>query len=81
MKKHNIIKVVLVTILILWILTWILPAAYYSSEYVDQGRTQMGLFNLFSYPITSLSYFGYVTISLSGYPSFTVTSVISVGYR
>jgi len=62
MKKHNTLKVVLITILVLMLLTWILPAAYYSSGYVDQGRIQMGLFDLFSYPLTSLSYFGYLAL-------------------
>lgn len=62
MKKHNTLKVVLITILVLVLLTWILPAAYYSSGYVDQGRVQMGLFDLFSYPVTSLSYFGYLAL-------------------
>ena len=60
MKKHNTVKVVLITMLLLLVLTWILPAAYYSGEYVDQGRVQMGLFDLFNYPLTSLSYFGYI---------------------
>jgi len=60
MKKHNIIKVVLITMLVFLLLSWILPAAYYSGQYVDQGRVQMGLFDLFNYPLTALSYFGYV---------------------
>lgn len=62
MKKHNAFKVVLITILVFMLLTWILPAAYYSSGYVDQGRVQMGLFDLFNYPVTALSYFGYVAL-------------------
>ncbi len=62
MKKYNIIKVVLVTILILVFLTWLLPAASFSSEYTEQGRIQMGLFDLFNYPITALSYFGYISL-------------------
>jgi uncharacterized ion transporter superfamily protein YfcC len=60
MKKHNTIKVVLITMLVFLLLSWILPAAYYSGQYVDQGRVQMGLFDLFNYPITALSYFGYI---------------------
>lgn len=60
MKKHNTIKVVLITMLVFLLLTWILPAAYYSGQYVDQGRVQMGLFDLFNYPVTSLGYFGYI---------------------
>lgn len=62
MKKHNSFKVVLITILVFMLLTWILPAAYYSSGYVDQGRVQMGLFDLFNYPITTISYFGYIAL-------------------
>ena len=60
MKKHNASKVVLITILVFLLLTWIIPAAYYSGEYVDQGRVQMGLFDLFNYPLTAVAYFGYI---------------------
>ena len=62
MKKHNTVKVVLITLLVILLLSWILPAAYYSSGYVDQGRVQMGLFDLFAYPTTTLSYFGYIAL-------------------
>lgn len=58
--KNNALKVVLVTIFALCVLAWILPAAYYSGEYIDQGRTQIGLFDVFNYSLTSLSYFGYI---------------------
>ena len=64
MKKHNTIKVVLITILVLLLLTWIIPAAYYSGQVVDQGRVQMGLFDLFNYPLTAISYFGYIGLFL-----------------
>ncbi len=60
MKKHSTIKVVLITILVFLLLSWILPAAYYSGQYIDQGRVQMGLYELFNYPLTSISYFGYI---------------------
>ena len=62
MKKHNTVKVVLITLLVFLLLSWILPAAYYSSGYVEQGRVQMGLFDLFSYPTTAISYFGYIAL-------------------
>lgn len=62
MKRHNTIKVVLVTLLVFMLLSWILPAAYFSGSYADQGRVQMGLFDLFSYPTTAISYFGYIAI-------------------
>ena len=64
MKKHNTVKVVLMVLLLFLVLSWILPAAYYSSQYVDQGRVQMGLFDLVNYPFTSLSYFGYIALFL-----------------
>ena len=60
MRKHNTIKVVLLTMLVFLLLSWIFPAAYYSGQYYDQGRIQMGLYDLFNYPMTSLSYFGYI---------------------
>ena len=62
MKKHNTVKVVLITILVLALLTWILPAAYFSGEFVKQGRVQVGLFDLFNYPVVALSYFGYIAL-------------------
>ena len=58
MKKHNTFKVVLITLFVIMLLTWILPAADYSGSYDDQGRIQMGLFDLFNYPVTAISYFG-----------------------
>ncbi len=62
MKKHNAIKAVLITLLLFMVLTWIFPAAYFSGEYAEQGRVQMGLFDLFNYPLTSISYFGYIVL-------------------
>ena len=60
--KNNTLKVVLVTTFALCVLAWILPAAYYSGEYIDQGRVQIGLFDVFNYSLTSLSYFGYISL-------------------
>ncbi len=62
MKKHSVIKVVLITILVMLLLTWVFPSAVFSSAYTDQGRMQMGLFDLFNYPLTALSYFGYIAL-------------------
>ena len=61
-KRHNIVKVVFVTLLVFLLLSWILPAAYFQAEYVEQGRIQMGLFDIFNYPITAISYFGYIAV-------------------
>lgn len=62
MKKHNSVKVILITIMVLAVLTWIIPAAYFQTELVEEGRLRMGLFDLFNYPITALSYFGYIAL-------------------
>ena len=64
MKKHNALKVVLVSLIVLLVLSWIFPAAYFSSEFMDQGRVQMGLFDFFEYPLTAISYFGYIPMYL-----------------
>lgn len=59
MKKHNLFKVVGITILVAVILTWVLPVSYYSYGIVSDGtRSQIGLANLFSYPAIALQYFG-----------------------
>ena len=62
MKKHNTLKVVLITLLVFLVLSWIFPAAYFSSEYVDQGRVQMGLSDGFNYFMTAVSYFGHYAL-------------------
>lgn len=62
MKKHNGFKIVLISILVLLLLTWLLPAAVYQGSYVEQGRVQMGLFDLFSYPVATVAYFGYIAV-------------------
>ena len=64
MKKHNTLKVVLITLCAFLVCSWIFTSAYYSGGYVDQGRVQMGLFDIFSYPTTALSYFGYIALYL-----------------
>ncbi len=62
MKKNNHFKIVLITILLLFLLSWILPVAIYSGGYAEQGRVQMGLFDLLMYPVASVSYFGYIAV-------------------
>ena len=63
MKKHNTLKVVLITTGILFLCTWIFKAAYLQGNaYVESDRMQMGLFDLFNYQITSLQYFGYIAL-------------------
>ena len=62
MKKHNILKVVIITLLLFALLTWILPCATYQTEYTELGRYQVGIFDILSYQSTVLGYFGYVAL-------------------
>ena len=48
MKKHNALKVSLITLSVFVLLTWILPAATYQSSYQEIGRSQVGIFDLLS---------------------------------
>lgn len=62
MKKHNLFKVVGIAILVTVLLTWILPTTYYQYEIKTGARSQVGLFDLFSYPSVVLSYFGNIAL-------------------
>ena len=62
MKKHNTFKVVLGTLLVFAILSWIIPAAVFQGALQDQGRVQVGLFDVFNYSLTSMSYFGHYAL-------------------
>lgn len=62
MKKYKALKVVIITLLVFALLTWILPCATYQTEYTDLGRYQVGIFDLLSYQSTVLGYFGYVAV-------------------
>ena len=62
MKKHNTLKVVIITLLLFALLTWILPCATYQTEYTELGRYQVGIFDILSYQSTVLGYFGYVAL-------------------
>lgn len=62
MKKHKVLKVAIITLLICALLTWIIPCATYQMEYSEIGRYQVGLFDILSYQSTVLGYFGYVAL-------------------
>ncbi len=62
MKKHNILKVVLLTILVVVICTWIIPSAQFQATLTVGERLQAGFFDFFSYPMVALQYFGNVLL-------------------
>ncbi len=81
MKRNNGLKVVLIAMVVLMILTWIIPAAYFQESFVDQGRVQMGLFDLFNYPITTLSYFGFIAMYMLAIGGFYAVLNKTKAYR
>ena len=66
MKKYSTLLVVVITILIVALLTWILPITYLQGELTEAERVQAGIFNVFSYPGFTFYNFIYVFLYLIG---------------
>ena len=62
MKKNNTLKVLLITILFTYLLTWIFPISYYSGGLYTDVRYPAGLFDIFNYPTLTLYYFGQIAV-------------------
>lgn len=64
MKKHNLFKVVMITIVIAVLLSWIFPVTYYNANYglVEEARDQIGIFSLMSYVGIAIQYFSHIGI-------------------
>jgi len=65
MKRHNLFKVVMISILVAVILSWVLPIVYYSasSGLVDEGtRDQIGIFAIMNYVGIAIQYFSHIGI-------------------
>ena len=62
MKKHNLFKVVLITILVAVALSWLLPVTYYSTSLVEDARDQIGIFEVMNYIGISVQYFSHIAI-------------------
>ena len=58
MKKNNTLKILLITILFTFLLTWLLPITYYSGGLYTDVRYPAGIFDVFSYPTLTFYYFG-----------------------
>lgn len=64
MKKYNTLFVVVLTILVVALLTWILPVTYLNGELVEAERARVGITELFSYPVFTYYNFIYVFLYL-----------------
>lgn len=62
MKKHSILKVVFFTILVVAFCTWIFPGAQFQTSLVEGDRLQAGLFDLGTYPVVALQFFGNILL-------------------
>lgn len=62
MKKYNTLFVVIFTVLFVALLTWILPITFINGEFVSQARSQIGLFDLFTYPTYLVYNFVYILV-------------------
>lgn len=62
MKKYNTLFVVVITILLVALLTWILPVTYLQNGFVEGDRMQAGLINLVSYPVYTFYNFIYILV-------------------
>lgn len=63
MKKYNLLKILAIVLGVYFVLTWIIPASYYSNglQYMLEGTKKltypMGIPQLFQLPVETLSYF------------------------
>ena len=65
MKRHNLFKVVMLTVLIATVLTFILPIVSFNDTYglvADGTKQEVGVFTLMNYVGEAIHYFGYVGI-------------------
>lgn len=82
MKKHNIFKVILLSILAVVVMTWIFPTASYSSEITIGDRSQLGIFDIAAYISQVLfPYFSYVILTVVAIGIFYGVSYRIPAYR
>lgn len=56
MKKNGLLKAIVIMFLAFVLLSWIIPAGYYSGEYVKDSVHPLGLGHLFAYPSIIFAY-------------------------
>ena len=83
MKKHNLFKVVTITILLFVVLSWIIPTASYdmTSGFASGDLSQVGLYELLSYFSTSIQYFGFIALFIVTVGGFYAVAELTGAYR
>lgn len=62
MKKHNLLKVVLISVLVVILLSWIIPVTTFDTTLVKDGRVEVGLFTIVNDFGIVIQYFMHVGI-------------------
>lgn len=63
MKKHNILKVILCSVMVVALCTWIFPTISYNSSLIEETtRSQVGIFDFFAYIVEVFRYFPYIIL-------------------
>ena len=81
MKKHSLFKMIGLTIIVAILLTWIFPITYFGYSLTEDARSQVGLFELFSYGPTLFYYFGNVIFYVLAVGGFYGVLHTIDGYR
>lgn len=81
MKKHNLFKVIGITIIIAVLLTWIFPITYFGYGLTEEVRSQVGLFEFFSYGPVVFQYFGSIIFYVLAIGGFYGVLHKTDGYR
>ena len=63
-RKNGVLYTIFFMLIAYMLLTWLLPATTYSTEFTDQGSLKMGLTELFTYPTYTFYNFIYVLLFL-----------------
>ncbi len=83
MKKHNLFKVVAITILLFVVLSWIIPTGTYSADagFATAARSQVGIYELLTYFSTSISFFGFIAFFIVSVGAFYAVAELTGAYR
>ncbi len=81
MKKHNLLKILLLSSIGVLLLTWLLPITYYNDGITTAAREPAGLFDFFGYPVQALYYFGQVIVFILAVGGFYGVLAKTGAYR
>ncbi len=81
MKKHNLLKVVAITMFVTVLLTWFIGGTTFNQTLNSEGVLKVGLFDLLNYSVGVVAYFGYVPLLLFAIGGFYGVLFKTKSYR